>query len=250
MLDRFALTLLAMLCALGPGAEAVAAQSFTVNLLYREDRVLPEGSVLTVTLADTAKQDVAADVLAVVERVAAVAPPFSVAFAVEPGWLEAPRQLTLRAEIRAGADLLFVTDTAILAADLLAADGSVDIVMRSAAPPEPVAPPVGVGNLYCTGNEPFWSLDLVGGGMARFQILNGPVPDDEILRGRQSVLGWADPPRVIFQGRAGIGRQSTVATLRREACFDTMADGPAMPYSATVITGGGRVLLGCCQPLE
>lgn len=92
----------------------------------------------------------------------------------------------------------------------------------------------------CRGNEPFWSLDIgVGGGLLK-------TPEGEtVLEGKLAATGtgaWT------FRG-APVDEPATAtnALLSPAQCFDTMADGPALPYSAVVDLPDGRQGSGCCS---
>lgn len=111
-----------------------------------------------------------------------------------------------------------------------------------AAPPEEAAAPAGQvpRHFKCSGNEPFWSLDLdVHGGVLT-------TPEGETL-----LVGELAPTETgawTFRGSPEDEPQAfTGAVLSPAQCFDTMADGPAMPFSAVLSFADGREGSGCCR---
>ena len=91
----------------------------------------------------------------------------------------------------------------------------------------------------CRGNEPFWSLELghQGGVLAE--------PGNETLL--VGDLAATDTGAWTFRGAPEDEPGAfTGAVLSPAQCFDTMADGPAMPYSAALQFADGRQGNGCC----
>ncbi|MFY2763228.1 hypothetical protein [Arenimonas sp. MALMAid1274] len=91
----------------------------------------------------------------------------------------------------------------------------------------------------CRGNEPFWSLDI----RADSALLKTPESeadfDGELLAGSGGSFR--------FQGSVDGAPDEIVEALVSPAqCFDTMADGPASPFSAQVSLPDGRAGSGCC----
>jgi uncharacterized membrane protein len=114
-----------------------------------------------------------------------------------------------------------------------------------AAPPpaaEPTEPPAGqVPRAFlCRGNEPFWSLDI----SADSALLK--TPDAETaLSGQLAATGTG---AYTFRGAPEDEPEAAVeAMITPGQCFDTMADGPASPYSAIVRLDEGREGSGCCS---
>ena len=108
-------------------------------------------------------------------------------------------------------------------------------------PPQPPAAPEGqVPRAFlCRGNEPFWALDIgVDGGVLK-------TPEGEtVLAGELRATGTG---AFTFRGAPEDQPESfTGAVLSPAQCFDTMADGPAMPYSAVLSFADGREGSGCC----
>lgn len=91
----------------------------------------------------------------------------------------------------------------------------------------------------CQGNEPFWSLDLGHQG----GVLTEPG-NETLLVGD---LAATDTGAWTFRGAPEDEPGAfTGAVLSPAQCFDTMADGPAMPYSAALQFADGRQGSGCC----
>lgn len=110
-----------------------------------------------------------------------------------------------------------------------------------AAAPDAAAAPTGqVPRAFlCRGNEPFWALDAVVDGA----VLKTPDGETALAGELRATEGGgftfrgapADQPEAI-----------TGAVISPGQCFDTMADGPAMPYSAVLGFADGRQGTGCC----
>ncbi len=92
----------------------------------------------------------------------------------------------------------------------------------------------------CRGNEPFWSLDIT----ADRALLKTPDAETELA----GALIAADSGSYRFTGAPDGSPAETVATLITPGqCFDTMADGPALPFGAQASFGGGEAVNGCCS---
>ncbi|HEX4852796.1 hypothetical protein [Arenimonas sp.] len=108
------------------------------------------------------------------------------------------------------------------------------------APPEDTAVPTVPRAFLCRGNEPFWSLDIT----ADRALLKTPDAETEL----QGELAAADGGSFRFTGAPEGSPEESVATLIAPGqCFDTMADGPAFPFSAQASFGGGAPVNGCCS---
>jgi len=111
--------------------------------------------------------------------------------------------------------------------------------------PKPLAPLVPL-HLRCTGNEPGWRIDA-GPGSALLRTQEGS-PAGETFRGRARHLDYLDPEWTVWRGRSTArGDRVLVLTVRREACADTMADGPPFDARAVVSLPDGRARAGCCN---
>lgn len=113
--------------------------------------------------------------------------------------------------------------------------------LQAQATPEPEATPEGqVPRAFlCRGNEPFWALDVgVDGGVLK-------TPDGEtVLVGELRATGTG---AFTFRGAPEDQPEAFTGALMSPAqCFDTMADGPAMPFSAVLSFADGREGSGCC----
>lgn len=92
----------------------------------------------------------------------------------------------------------------------------------------------------CRGNEPFWALDI-GGASA---LLKTPESETALEGQTLALAGGA----WRFEGAPLDAADEQFAALLSPAqCFDTMADGPAMPFSAVVSFPDGRQANGCCR---
>ena len=110
-----------------------------------------------------------------------------------------------------------------------------------AAPPDVAAAPAEqVPRAFlCRGNEPFWALDVVVDG----GVLKTPYAETALAGELRATEGGA----YAFRGAPADQPEASVAAVIAPAqCFDTMADGPAMPYSAVVEFADGTQGSGCC----
>ena len=99
--------------------------------------------------------------------------------------------------------------------------------------------------LVCTGNEPFWRLDIDGSRGQWWWIdagSEGAVAEGTPGRldlGQRVVTGWRGP---VTRPVAG----ELVAIVDTESCQDSMAD-QRFPLTARLSMPDGRLLLGCCR---
>ena len=106
---------------------------------------------------------------------------------------------------------------------------------RADTPEAPLAP-----RLRCFGTEPFWSLHIVQGALAEFE-----VPGTEIrLTGTPHLIASRNQP-----GRWGVTMTNGAATLRSEQCSDGMSDRTFGLSVDFLLTRGGSSDLysGCCS---
>jgi uncharacterized membrane protein len=116
------------------------------------------------------------------------------------------------------------------------------LVSAAATAQQDIAP----AHMQCTGNEPFWSID-VGPGNALLDRLAQPR-ERAVYRGKLERFMYLEPEWLVWRGQSI--RQSThVLTIvaRREACQDTMADGPPADYRAVISFADGTAATGCCR---
>lgn len=115
-------------------------------------------------------------------------------------------------------------------------------VAEAPAPAEAeAAPPAGqVPRAFlCRGNEPFWALDLA----VDNALLKTPEGETALAGELRATDGGAWTFRGAPEDSPGDG---VGAVLSPAQCFDTMADGPAMPFSAAVNFPDGSTANGCC----
>jgi len=102
--------------------------------------------------------------------------------------------------------------------------------------------------LQCRGNEPFWSVEVNGDSAISSRL--GVEPQEQPFEGSVHTLDYLQPPWLVWRGFNVVdgeaGGEALVMTLRREACHDTMADGPPMDYRAVVVYPDASVVTGCC----
>ena len=121
---------------------------------------------------------------------------------------------------------------------------AVVVVWTGAARAE--APEVVPASLRCAGNEPGWTLSIAGAD-ATLTRMGDPAPGGTALTGAATPLDFLDPPARVWRGANATEPGALVAVVTERQCLDTMADGPAMPFSAIVSATDGAVLTGCCR---
>lgn len=109
------------------------------------------------------------------------------------------------------------------------------------APPATEAVPGDAPRTFlCRGNEPFWALHVRTDG-ATFKT---PEAELELVGSLKANAGGS----FAFRGTSGKGSEGEVSALIAPGqCFDSMADGPAAPFSAQVSFADGQVASGCCS---
>ncbi len=96
--------------------------------------------------------------------------------------------------------------------------------------------------LICFGNEPSWSLDLVGRGTARLAFPDAPPAE---YRGNATPIGPIT--ETVWRGKPVAGEGGDlVAFLREATCSDGMSD-KKHPVTARISLADGRLLSGCCR---
>jgi uncharacterized membrane protein len=92
----------------------------------------------------------------------------------------------------------------------------------------------------CRGNEPFWALEINGGGA----LLKTPEAEIALLGELRANSGGS----FAFRGAPdGSPEDEVSALITPGQCFDTMADGPASPFSVQASFDDGVVASGCCR---
>lgn len=116
----------------------------------------------------------------------------------------------------------------------------------AAAEPEPAAavPETEPGDapraFLCRGNEPFWALHIHTDGAT----LKTPEAEIALVGSLKANAGGS----FAFRGIADDAPEGEVSALIAPGqCFDSMADGPATPFSAQVSFADGQVASGCCS---
>jgi uncharacterized membrane protein len=121
---------------------------------------------------------------------------------------------------------------------------------QAASPAETASPPP-VTVLQCTGNEPFWRLDI-GPGTALLRRPGTESVEATTFTGSLDSMDYLSPPWHVWHGVAASGsdagpaeKAEVVAVVREETCRDTMAD-VVHDARAVVVLPGGRTATGCC----
>ncbi|MBW8368473.1 MAG: hypothetical protein K0M70_11540, partial [Arenimonas sp.] len=110
----------------------------------------------------------------------------------------------------------------------------------TASPSGPAEPGQVPRAFLCRGNEPFWALDIHANGA----LLKTPDAETELLGELKANQGGS----FAFRGAPdGSPEEAVSALIVPGQCFDTMADGPALPFSAQASLPGGEVASGCCS---
>lgn len=99
--------------------------------------------------------------------------------------------------------------------------------------------------LICTGNEPFWRLDI-DGTRGQWWWLNGGA-EGAVAEGVAGRLEFARPPLAGWRGpvTAPVAGE-LVAMVSTESCQDSMAD-QQFPMTARLSMPDGRLVTGCCR---
>ncbi len=104
----------------------------------------------------------------------------------------------------------------------------------------------------CSGNEPFWNLDI-DGTHARLSRMGETETNEDGMEGHFRSMDYAG----VFSWRGPVSEKAPgdlVVFIARQLCLDTMADadegGGAMEFGVGLSLPDGAVLLGCCRTLE
>ena len=100
----------------------------------------------------------------------------------------------------------------------------------------------------CSGNEPFWRIEITG----TEAVLSKPGGDgveQEVFAGRLDAFAYLDPPWVLWRGKRPNPDGDLVVVARAERCLDTMADEGAFDYRALVSFPEGNAATGCCNAI-
>ncbi|GAB2489664.1 hypothetical protein [Arenimonas alkanexedens] len=92
----------------------------------------------------------------------------------------------------------------------------------------------------CRGNEPFWSLDI----SANRALLKTPEAETELTGSLAATQGGS----FRFSGTPdGSPAEAAAIVITPGQCFDTMAEGPALPFGAQASFSGAEPVNGCCS---
>lgn len=119
------------------------------------------------------------------------------------------------------------------------APASVPTPASEATPPSAIPEGQVPRSFACRGNEPFWSITLGWQG----GLLTEPGGETLLVGDLEATDTGAWTFRGAPEDEPGA---FTGAVLSPAQCFDTMADGPAMPFSAALQFADGRQGNGCC----
>ena len=111
----------------------------------------------------------------------------------------------------------------------------------------PAAADEGLPAAYaCTGNEPFWSLEIMGQN-GTWSRLTGAGIEETPMTGQAGPLAYLDPRVLVWRGTGDALAGDIVAVITEQTCLDTMADVPPFAFRAVVSTPAGEALAGCCR---
>ncbi len=106
-----------------------------------------------------------------------------------------------------------------------------------------------IASIECSGNEPFWHLDIA----AEEGVLTRPTADgveERRYAGQTTWLDWLQPGWQVWRGKAmGDDADVLVATMRNEQCVDSMAGEEAGAFEFLVLLSLENVpaMSGCCR---
>lgn len=106
-----------------------------------------------------------------------------------------------------------------------------------------------IASIECSGNEPFWHLDIT----AEEGVLTRPTADgveERRYAGQTTWLDWLQPGWQVWRGTAvGDDADVLVATMRNEQCVDSMAGEEAGAYDHIVLLSIENMpaVNGCCR---
>jgi heat shock protein HslJ len=123
------------------------------------------------------------------------------------------------------------------------------VTMAATAPVVAQELSMSVASIVCSGNEPFWRLDIT----ADEGVLTRPTADgvtEQRYSGASTWLDWLQPGWQVWRGQsAGEAGDVLVATMRTEQCVDSMAGDEAGPFDYVVLLSMKDMpaVNGCCR---
>ena len=106
-----------------------------------------------------------------------------------------------------------------------------------------------VASIRCSGNEPFWRLDIA----ADEGVLTRPTADgvtEQRFAGASTLLDWLPPGWQVWRGKSTDDAGDVlVATMRTEQCVDSMAgeEAGAFDYVVLLSMPDMPAVNGCCR---
>lgn len=123
------------------------------------------------------------------------------------------------------------------------------VAMIAAAPVAAQEMSMSLASIVCSGNEPFWRLDI----SSDEGVLTRPTADgvtEQRYTGASTWLDWLQPGWQVWRGRsADEAGDVLVATMRTEQCVDSMAgeEAGAFDYVVLLSMPDMPAVNGCCR---
>jgi len=123
------------------------------------------------------------------------------------------------------------------------------MVLAAAAPAAAQDLSMSIAGIECSGNEPFWRLDI----SAEEGVLTRPTADgvtEQRFAGASTWLDWLQPGWQVWRGTAtDESGDVLVATMRTEQCVDSMAGEEAGEFDYVVLLSleDMPAVNGCCR---
>ncbi|MCH2192153.1 MAG: META domain-containing protein [Gammaproteobacteria bacterium] len=212
-----------------PGALVSKPTLISGKVFYKERKMLPPGALLTVTLEDVSKMDVASTVVASVDKVIDGAPPYAFSLAYPADQVQASRRYSLRAKITL-ADKLLMTSTLALNPFVDSAS-DIQIILSSVgasiAKPEHAKtntePAVVSVNPLASLTNTYWKLLAIDGQSIAMDMKQSREAFIQLNDLEQRIKGFAGCNQLMggFTQKGNDLRFSAVATTRK-ACLAGM----------------------------
>jgi heat shock protein HslJ len=123
------------------------------------------------------------------------------------------------------------------------------VAIAAAAPVAAQELSMSIATVQCSGNEPFWRLDITGDE----GVLTRPTADgvtEQRYTGATTWLEWLQPGWQVWRGKsADDAGDVLVATMRAEQCVDSMAGDEAGAFDYVVLLSlqDMPAVNGCCR---